>query len=399
VEQQPDTIGRRIAEHRKLRGWNQRQLAERVGYSMSLVEKIERGVRGVERYSTLHTFARALKIDVTELTGEPSRTRKQREHATIPNIRRVLTSLPFGVEDGPFRRVEELQRDVSAAIARRELGRYTRFGEDLPVLLGELSRAASTSPDETAALQALIAETLHSGSILLRRLGYVDLSWIALQQARPAAAQSDDPLLTIANDWHLTELYMRNGDAARAVHVAERAIQKLEESHLSNQPAPRVLSLLGTLHLIRSMAAAQNGERRDVDAAIATASRAAKRNGRDRDDYQSQFGPANVAIFGVSTAVEMGDGDLAIRRSKRVDTDAIPSRERQARYLIDVARAYSQARKDAAALQIISEAHRRAPEYVANHVMAREVVAELLERERRAVTPGLRTLAKKMGIA
>ncbi len=95
----------------------------------------------------------------------------------------------------------------------------------------------------------------------------------------------------------------------------------------------------------------------------------------------------------------MGAGELAAQHAKRVDANVIPSRERQARYLVDVARAYAQTHKDAAALRIISDAHKRAPEYVANHVMAREVVAELIERERRSVTPGLRTLAKKMGVA
>ncbi len=397
--EQADSIGKRIAEYRKLKGWNQRQLAERAGYSLSQIEKIERGVRGVERYSTLHVFARALGVDVAELTGEASRTRKQKEHATVPEIRRVLTAVPYGIEDGPFRTTAELRRDVQAAIARRELGKYTRFGEDFPVLLEELFRASAATPSETAELQGLIAETLHSGSILLRRLGYVDLAWIAVQQARGAAVHSEDPLLPVANDWHLTELYMRNGNAPRALRVGEEAIRQLEAEHLSGEPSPRALSLLGTLHLIRSMTAAQNVDRQEVDEALNSAAQAAERNGRDRDDYQSQFGPANVAIFGVATAVEMGDGNLAVRRAKRVDADAIPSRERQARYLIDVARAYSQIGKDAAALQIIIEAHKRAPEYVGNHVMGREVVAKLLERERRSITPGLRTLAKKMGIA
>jgi transcriptional regulator with XRE-family HTH domain len=396
---QADSIGKRIAEYRKLRGWSQRQLADRAGYSLSQIEKIERGVRGVERYSTLHTFARVLGVDVAELTGETGRTRRQKEHATVPNIRRVLTAVPYGIEDGPCRQIPQLRRDVEAAIARRELGKYTRFGEDFPILLEELFRAASAAPSETAELQGLIAETLHSGSILLRRLGYVDLSWIAVQQARTAGLQSADPLLPIANDWHLTELYMRNGNTPRALRVAEEAIRQLDAEHLTGEPSSRALSLLGTLHLIRSMTAAQNVERREVEHALAAAGRAAERNGRDRDDYQSQFGPANVAIFGVSTAVEMGDGDLAVRRSKRVDPEAIPSRERQARYLIDVARAYSQTGKDAAALQVVTEAHKRAPEYVGNHVMGREVVAELLERERRSITPGLRTLAKKMGVA
>jgi len=395
--EQIDSIGKRIAEQRKLRGWSQRQLADRAAYSLSQVEKIERGVRGVERYSTLHTFARVLGVDVSELTGEPVRTRRQREHATIPGIRRLLTTVPYGVEDGPTRPAAELRREVEAAIARRELGRYTQFGEDFPVLLEELFRAASSSRDAEE-LQGLIAETLHSGSILLRRLGYVDLSWIAAQQARAAAAQSNDPLLPIANDWHLTELYLRTGNTARGLRVAEVAIHQLEKQH-SSEPTPRVLSLLGTFHLIRSIGAAQGVDRREVDEAMTDASRLAERNGRDRDDYQSQFGPANVAIFGVSTAVEMGDADLAIQRARRVDTDGIPCRERQARYLIDVARAYSQIRKDAVALQVISDAHKRAPEYVTNHVMGRDVVAELLERERRTITPGLRTLARKMGMA
>jgi transcriptional regulator with XRE-family HTH domain len=394
-----DSIGKRIAEYRKLKGWNQRQLAQAVGYSLSLVEKIERGVRGVERYSTLHTFARALGVDISELTGEVSRNRKQREHATIPEIRRVMTAMPYGIEDGPFRSIAELRREVEAAIAKRESGRYTRFGEDLPVLLEELCRAAPSAGGDAAEIQGLLAEALHGGSILLRRLGYVDLSWVATQQARLAAAQSNDPLLLIANDWHIAEFYFRTGNTPAAQRLAGDAIRRLEEDYLSGKPPARAVSLVGTFHLLRSMAAAQRVERHEVEDAIRAASRAADQNRRDRDDYQSQFGPSNVAVFGVATAVEMGDGELATRRAKGVDTNVIPSRERQARYLIDVARAYSQTRKDAAALRIVSDAHKRAPEYVANHVMAREVVAELLERERRLITPGLRTLAKKMGVA
>jgi len=394
-----DSIGKRIAEYRKLKGWNQRQLAQAVGYSLSLVEKIERGVRGVERYSTLHAFARALGVDVSELTGEVSRNRKQREHATIPEIRRVMTAIPYVVEDGPYRPVAELRRDVEAAIAKRESGRFTRFGEDLPVLLEELCRAAPSAGDDAAEIKGLLAETLHGGSMLLRRLGYVDLSWVATQQARAAATQSNDPLLLIANDWHIAEFYFRTGNTPGAQRVAEHAIRELEENHLSAESPERAISLVGTFHLLRSMAAAQRVERQEVEDAISAASDAAERNRRDRDDYQSQFGPSNVAVFAVATAVEMGDGELATRRAKRLDTRAIPSRERQARYLIDVARAYAQTRNDATALKIISDAHKCAPEYVVNHVMAREVVAELLERERRSVTPGLRTLAKKMGVA
>jgi transcriptional regulator with XRE-family HTH domain len=396
--EQAESIGKRIAEYRKLKGWSQRQLAGEAGYSVSQVEKIERGVRGIERYSTLHAFARVLGVDVTELTGEPSRTRRQREHATVPDIRRVLTAPDVAVEDGPRRPVADLRREVEGAVACRESGRYTRFGEDFPVLLEELLRAAAIGGDEAAEVCGLATELLHSGSILLRRMGYVDLAWIAAQRARSTAQTSGDPLLTVANDWHLSELHMRNGHTARAQSVAAGAIRRLEDQHLSDL-SPRAFSLHGTLFLVCAMAAAVRAERPAVDTALRVAATAAERNGRDRDDFQSQFGPANVDIFRVATAVELGDGVLALRRVKQIDTDLIPSRERQARYLIDVARAYSQTGHDPSALRAIADAHKRAPEYVGNHVMGREVVGELLERERRSITPGLRTLAKKMGVA
>jgi len=235
--------------------------------------------------------------------------------------------------------------------------------------------------------------------MLLRRLGYVDLSWVATQQARAAALQSNDALLVLANDWQIAEFYFRTDNAVGGERLAEAAIRRLEENHLSGKPSARAISLVGTFQLLRSIAAAQRAERQEVQDAINAASRAADHNKHDRNDYQSHFGPSNVAVFGVATAVEMGDGELAIRRARGVNANAIVSRERQARYLIDVARAYTQTRKDEAAFQVISDAYKRAPEYVANHVMAREVVAELLGRERRSITPGLRTLAKKVGVA
>jgi hypothetical protein len=94
----------------------------------------------------------------------------------------------------------------------------------------------------------------------------------------------------------------------------------------------------------------------------------------------------------------MGHGSKAIERARNINVDSIPVRERQARYLIDVARAYIQTNNDAAACRVIQNAHKRAPEYASGHVMAREIVSILLGRERRTITPGLRTLAKKMGI-
>ena len=108
----------------------------------------------------------------------------------------------------------------------------------------------------------------------------------------------------------------------------------------------------------------------------------------------SQF----YAVFKVATAVELGRGRAALEKVREIDVDSIPARERQARYLIDVARANMQESHDGAALRILQDAYSRAPEYVSHHVMVREAIVTLLGRERKSSTPGLRTLAKKTGV-
>jgi hypothetical protein len=74
---------------------------------------------------------------------------------------------------------------------------------------------------------------------------------------------------------------------------------------------------------------------------------------------------------------------------------SIPTKERRARYLIDVARGYAQDTRDEAALRMLTEADKLAPEYVHHHVMARELVTQMIERSR-ALPDGLRRLAQRM---
>jgi hypothetical protein len=66
---------------------------------------------------------------------------------------------------------------------------------------------------------------------------------------------------------------------------------------------------------------------------------------------------------------------------------------------IDLARGYTQQRKDAAAVNMLLEAERLAPEAVRYQVIVvKEMLRELLRREHRASTPQLRPLAVRVGI-
>jgi hypothetical protein len=65
----------------------------------------------------------------------------------------------------------------------------------------------------------------------------------------------------------------------------------------------------------------------------------AARLGPGRNDYNTEFSPANVGLFEIAVAVELGDAGGALQTAEAVDTAGL-SAERRARTLIDVARTY-----------------------------------------------------------
>jgi hypothetical protein len=71
---------------------------------------------------------------------------------------------------------------------------------------------------------------------------------------------------------------------------------------------------------------------------------------------------------------------------------------RRTQVFIDLARGYTQQRKDAAAVNMLVEAERLAPEAVRYQVIVKEMLRELLRREHPASTPQLRPLAVRVGI-
>jgi hypothetical protein len=113
--------------------------------------------------------------------------------------------------------------------------------------------------------------------------------------------------------------------------------------------------------------------------------------------------PTNVAIHGISVAVELGDVSETIRRAEQVNTTALPADllERRAQVFVDLGRAYVQ-RRDDAATTVFRQAEELAPEEVHYsvpvRVPVREALREMLKREHRYPTPDLRPLPRRTGI-
>ena len=66
------TLGRKIAESRKARGWTQGQLADKVGVHPSHITRWERD-RNQPSVATLSKLAESLSVSIEELTSTPSK--------------------------------------------------------------------------------------------------------------------------------------------------------------------------------------------------------------------------------------------------------------------------------------------------------------------------------------
>src|SRR3982750_4565201 len=67
-------IGRRVAYWRNRRKMSQQVFADRLGKSKSWVDKVERGVRRLDKFSVVYEIADVLQVDVQLLLGkEPER--------------------------------------------------------------------------------------------------------------------------------------------------------------------------------------------------------------------------------------------------------------------------------------------------------------------------------------
>ena len=139
-----------------------------------------------------------------------------------------------------------------------------------------------------------------------------------------------------------------------------------------------------------------NRDRSATRQAMGSARKIAGRLGEDRNDYNTEFGPTNVELHAVSTAVDLGDAGEAIDLARTVDAAGL-SPERQSRLAIDLARAHLQRRHTGDALAALLEAERQAPEQVQAHAQARETIHDLLNLAGRRATPDLLDLARRIG--
>ena len=94
------------------------------------------------------------------------------------------------------------------------------------------------------------------------------------------------------------------------------------------------------------------------------------------------FGPVNVAIHAIGASLQLGDGRAAAEAGEALDLTAIPSAlvGKRTQASLDLARAYTMRKQDAAAVNLLLAAERLSPELVRYDRRTRDVLTELCGR-------------------
>jgi tetratricopeptide (TPR) repeat protein len=291
---------------------------------------------------------------------------------------------------------EGLASDVMEAWNLVHDASYARLGEMLPPLLRRAeTRARAEAESQRRATYALVSDLYQLLAAALAKLGEPDMGWLAADRAVRAAEMAENPPFVSAALYRMAHVFLSNRQLERSRTVAASGIRILEP--MRKDAPPEIWSLWGALHLVTAIVAVRQDDSRLALDAMRKAEMAAERVKVDRNDFHTEFGPTNVALHAVAVAVELGDAGEALRRAQAVDASHL-SRERRARFLLDVARAHGQRRQSAEALRALLEAEALTPEQVASHVLVRELIRDLLRREGGRVSPELQGLARRTGI-
>lgn len=390
-------LGRKIAAERRRRGLSQPELARMVDRSVAWVSQVERGVRKVDRMSVLEALAAALEVPLAELAAEaPIVAAVTEESPGVVDLRLVLSgayALRAMLDGHRAPAVGALRTRSRRAWDLTHAGRYADLADLLGGLVPDLETAARTVPEaRKAEVFELMAATYQACSAALAKLGEPEAAWIAADRAMGAAERAGNPLLVAAGAFRLVFVFISARHYDQAEETARTAAEALQR--LADQGDPQAMSLWGGLTLQRAVVAARISDPDTAYDQLERAKQIAHRLGEGRNDYNTEFGPANVGLQEVAIAVDLGDAGRALRVASSVDTSGL-SAERRARLLIEIARAHAQRRQADDSITALLRAEQITPELVRGHVLVHQLTSDLLTMQD---PPGgaLRELARRL---
>lgn len=409
MESETQPMGRRVAYWRHRRGMSQQVFADRIGKSKSWVDKIERGVRRLDKYSVITELAEALSIDAGQLLGREPRRRPGMggclDQVEVESIRQSLERyerLGRFLEAAPIEPtpIPELRGAVTYAWLAFEKGHYPVVARSLIQLLRDTPVAEEHPIGGTSADAAeLLTQVYQIASTVLRKLGEAQLAWLAADRAISAAQRGNDPLLAGIATARVANALRALGRYQAALDLNVQVAHGLISDTGGESAGPEAISVYGALLLQGAMAAALAGESATSSDLLDSADRAAAILGRDANHYYTSFGPTNVLLHRAAVLVELGEGAHALAVHDGIDRAALGDlvAERRAHHYLDMARACVQIGDIERASKALTTAERTAPAEVRCRPIAAELIDQILHRTRGEPAPEMRRLAAQVG--
>ncbi|WBB90265.1 helix-turn-helix transcriptional regulator [Verrucosispora sp. WMMC514] len=407
------TIGEHLARIRRQSTLTQEQLAERADVSVETIRKLERGERASARMATLHALARALDVPTTALLGDTSQAAARREPdhrpLSLAAIRRTLTPArglggPVTVTPaGPPPALDFVRRRLGDLDAAYHRGDYAAALTGMPRLIEDAQHTAMAVADpERIRAYVTLAQARYLAGELLIQLRAGDLAYAAVAGALDAAEVAGDPVLGASTVKGSSWLLLRQGRLDEAEQVAIATADAVEPRLRRAEPAE--LAVWGWLLLAAAAAAARDNRADDanalLDAAAAGAARLADRPvGGGHLAILGGFRAARVEMMRVEAAAVAGDAGRVLEMAERVPVGATVATVATSwqRHRLDVAWAYVQQRQYADATGVLLDLRDRAPTWLRQQRYARDIVQQITNGRRRAMSTELSELATLVG--
>ncbi|GGM58068.1 transcriptional regulator [Micromonospora sonchi] len=350
-------LGRRVAELRAGRGMSQQAFADRLGKSKSWVDKIERGVRKLDRYSVIRDIADVLRLGLDMLLGPRQPPPAAPRLDGVDAVRAALAHY----HDRPHRTAtaDQARRQVAYAWMTYQHARYPQLLDALPGLL-----------DTTRGTRSLLVATYRITANVLVKLNHADLAWLAADRAVTTAA--DIPTLTTTATIAVTQALRALGHHQLALTAALTATGTADDE-----------TVRGTLFLQAGLAAAGTGDRRNTHDLLDHAATLTDRRANHTDPHHTGFGPTAVELARSLAAHHLGDTTDAIHQHEHVIRSdgwrRLPP-EHRAAHLIDTARLHLDTGDPTQAGQALLHADRIASAEVRSRPVARTLLAEIIQR-------------------
>jgi transcriptional regulator with XRE-family HTH domain len=388
---------------------SQQVFADRLGKSKSWVDKVERGVRRLDKFSVVYEIADVLQVDVQLLLGKEPERRPGSvnciDQVEVEEIRSALerydqiSAFFYAPPEQPP--LDEMRKAVGHAWLTYQHAKYGVLARTLPKLLRDAQAADTAHANGEVGLDAahLLGQVYQIASSALRKLGEHELSWLAADRSIAVSQRAGDQLLAGIASYRVGSALLALGRARPALEVNVNIANRLAPT-CTESATPERLSVYGMLLLNGAMAAARIGDSATVRDLIKGAYDAARSLGGDFNHYWTCFGPTNVELHRAAAAVELGEGRLAVETHEQLDlggfTALLP--ERRAHHFIDLARGLAQVGDVDRASEMLLEGDRLAPSEIRCRPIAHEVLSDVLRRTRGTPSAPVAELAENMGV-